>query len=64
MDHKNRMTEEDIEKTTFIRPDGLWEWTLIPLGVVTASAWFMRMMRAVLSEHIWEGTVWCCWTTF
>jgi hypothetical protein len=53
--HQNRIAEEDVEKTAFIGPDGLWEWTVILFGVATAPAWFMRMMSGVLDEHIRKG---------
>jgi hypothetical protein len=53
--HHTRVAEEDVEKTAFIGPDVLWEWTVIPFGVATTPAWFMCMMSGVLDEHIRKG---------
>jgi hypothetical protein len=35
---QNRVAPEDIEKTAFVGPDGLWEWLVIPQGIATAPA--------------------------
>jgi hypothetical protein len=48
---QNRVASEDIEKTAFVGPDGLWEWLVIPQGIATAPAWFMRMVSDLLSPH-------------
>jgi hypothetical protein len=48
---QNRVATEDIEKTTFVGPDGLWEWLVIPQGIATAPAWFMRMVTELLAPH-------------
>lgn len=48
---QGRVASEDIEKTAFVGPDGLWEWLVVPQGITTAPAWFMRMVSEVLKEH-------------
>jgi hypothetical protein len=48
---QNRVAAEDIEKTAFVGPDGLWEWLVIPQGIATAPAWFMRMVTELLAPH-------------
>jgi hypothetical protein len=48
---QNRVAPEDIEKTAFVGPDGLWEWLVIPQGIATAPAWFMRMVTELLAPH-------------
>jgi hypothetical protein len=48
---QNRVAPEDIEKTAFVGPDGLWEWLVIPQGIATAPAWFMRMVSELLAPH-------------
>jgi hypothetical protein len=48
---QNRVASEDIEKTAFVGPDGLWEWLVIPQGIATAPAWFMRMISELLAPH-------------
>jgi hypothetical protein len=48
---QNRVASEDIEKTAFVGPDGLWEWLVIPQGIATAPPWFMRMVSELLAPH-------------
>jgi hypothetical protein len=48
---QNRVAPEDVEKTAFVGPDGLWEWLVIPQGIATAPAWFMRMVSELLVQH-------------
>ena len=49
--HQGRVAPGDIEKTAFIGPNGLWEWLVVPQGISTAPAWFMRMVAELLQEH-------------
>ena len=49
--HQNRVSPADVEKTAFVGPDGLFEWLVIPQGIATAPAWFMRMITEVLEKH-------------
>ena len=52
---QGRVATQDIEKTAFIGPDGLWEWLVVPQGIATAPAWFMRMVSELLAKHIKAG---------
>ncbi|CAI7845145.1 unnamed protein product [Closterium sp. NIES-54] len=45
-----KIREEDIKKTAFHGPDGLYEWLYMPFGLRNASAVFQRVMDAVLQE--------------
>jgi hypothetical protein len=53
--HQHRMHQDDVEKTAFVGPDGLWEWLVMPSGLSNAPAEFMRLMYDVLKKHIEKG---------
>ena len=42
------MNPEDREKTAFVSPKGLYQFTVMPFGLSGASATFQRMMDEVL----------------
>jgi len=42
--------EEDKEKTAFVTPDGLYEYNVLPMGVVNAPSSFQRNIYAMLGE--------------
>ncbi|CAI7926010.1 unnamed protein product [Closterium sp. NIES-54] len=45
-----KIREEDVKKTAFHGPDGLYEWLYMPFGLRNASAVFQRIMDAVLRD--------------
>ena len=44
------MHNGDIERTAFITPQGLFEFTVMPFGLKTAPATFQRMMDKLFSD--------------
>ncbi|CAI7905126.1 unnamed protein product [Closterium sp. NIES-54] len=50
LDLRQGFREEDIKKTAFHGPDGLYEWLYMPIGLRNASAMFQRVMDAVLRD--------------
>ncbi|KAG2191605.1 hypothetical protein INT47_012819 [Mucor saturninus] len=50
--HQQRLTESDAEKTTINTRYGQFRWKVIAFGLRNSGAQFMKMMTAVLKEHI------------
>ena len=48
------VAKEDQEKTAFATPDGLFEFTKMPFGLVNAPATFQRLMDDVLAVQKWR----------
>jgi transposase InsO family protein len=48
------MSDESIEKTAFVTPDGHFEFTRMPFGLANAPAVFQRLMNAVLGDLRYE----------
>jgi len=48
------MEEKDIEKTAFATENGLWEFTVMPMGMVNSGATFQRLMQMVFKGLDWR----------
>ena len=49
-----KMHPDDAEKTAFSTPKGLFEFTVMPFGLVNAPATFERLMEVTLSGLHWQ----------
>jgi len=45
------MNPESVESTAFITDSGLYEWLVMPFGVLNASSTYQRVMNRVLEAH-------------
>ena len=45
------MAEKDMEKTAFVTPFGLWEYTRLPFGLCNSPATFQRVMQRCLGDQ-------------
>ena len=48
------MHEDDMHKTAFVCPFGLFEYTRLPFGLMNAPATFQRLMQTTMSEYIYR----------
>ena len=44
------MREQDIAKTSFVTPDGCYEFVKMPFGLMNSGSTFTRMMRKLLED--------------
>jgi len=49
--HQVWVHPDDCHKTTFIAPDGFYEYKVIPFGLANAPAMFMHVMHKILHPH-------------
>ena len=50
--HQVRLNEEDIPKTAFITPIGLYEYKVLPFGLCNAPSTFQALMDSVLGPEL------------
>jgi hypothetical protein len=48
--HQIRLTDEDIPKSAFRTPTGIYEYKVMPFGITNALSVFMAAMNNILSE--------------
>ncbi|EZG68848.1 RNA-directed DNA polymerase [Gregarina niphandrodes] len=51
------MRAEDIPKTEFRTPSGLYEFVVMPFGLVNAPATFQRMVESLFGDLYWNGVL-------
>jgi hypothetical protein len=55
--HQLRIRESDIPKTTFRTRYGLYEYTVMSLGLTNAPTYFMYLMNKVFTEYLYKFVV-------
>jgi hypothetical protein len=55
--HQVKLRAEDVPKTAFRTPLGLYEFLVLPFGLTNAPATFQRLMNSIFSDFIREGFV-------
>ena len=50
--HQIRITEEDVPKTAFRTPMGLYQWRVLPFGLTNAPATFQTAMNAIFRPFL------------
>jgi hypothetical protein len=57
--HEVRLRKEDVPKTAFQTPFGLYEFLVLPFGLTNAPATFQRLMNEVFHDFIRKDLWWC-----
>ncbi|KAK7103788.1 hypothetical protein V1264_018620 [Littorina saxatilis] len=52
--HQIAMDPADQHKTAFVTPMGLYEYTRMPMGLISAPATFQRLMQTTMSEFLFQ----------
>ena len=52
-----RMKESDAEKTAFLTKQGLFHFKVMPFGLKTAPATFVRLMNDVFADILWKFVI-------
>jgi transposase InsO family protein len=55
--HQVRITEEDVPKTAFRTPQGLYQFRVLPFGLTNAPATFQKVMNDVLGSLVGKCVV-------
>ena len=55
--HQVKLQPEDREKSAFSTPFGLFQYTVMPFGLATAPATFMRLMSVVFSGMLYNTCI-------
>ena len=50
--HQIKMAVEDVEKSAFLTPCGVYCYTCMPFGLCNIGASFQRMMHIALGQHL------------
>ena len=49
------LKEEDKPKTGFSTRRGLWQWRVMPMGLINSPSTFQRAMQKVLRKRLWRS---------
>jgi transposase InsO family protein len=50
--HQIRISDEDVPKTAFRTPDGLFQWRVLPFGLTNAPATFQTAMNTIFRPYL------------
>ena len=52
--HQVGLAKDAYERTEFVIQYGLFEYTVLPLGLCNAPSTFLRLMNSVMGEYIYD----------